>query len=216
MDFVKSLFAHLVDAPQLSGPRDSWWIHAIGSLAVSSESAGVFDPTSGEVDVLEVPSGRHRVYAVMDAAPGAAPMALGLLLWFGEAPPVELGAYSGVGVLTHCGVVCLSGSQGDDTALVGELMRLAGQEIRRRAANGQDRGLLPLFEEACRQHAPGALRLPEEATPDAFRAGWHVLSDERTGETVVALLDNGEGGGIYPCLDANGREVAHLVQFETE
>ncbi|MEV4557921.1 hypothetical protein AB0K51_13075 [Kitasatospora sp. NPDC049285] len=216
MDFAKPLFAHLVEAPQTSGPRESWWIHAIGSFVVRTEWATVFDPTSGEADGLEVPPGSHRVYAVMDAAPGAAPMAVGLLLWFGETPPVELGEYSGVGVLTHCGVVCLSGSSDDDGALVDALMRLAGLEIRHRAANGQDRGLLPLFDAACRQHRPDALRLPEESAPDAFRAGWHVLSDERTQAMVVALLDNGEGGGIYPCLDAHGREVAHLVQFETE
>lgn len=143
-------------------------------------------------------------------------MALGLLLWFDEAPPVELGDYSGVGVMTHCGVVCLGGSRNDDGPLVSRLMRLAGQEIRRRAANGRDRGLLPVFEGACRQHRPDALQPPEESTPDMFRAGWHVLSDERTEATVIALLDNGENGGIYPCLDAQGREVAHLVHFETE
>jgi hypothetical protein len=214
MEFSKALFDHLVDTPEESGSRDSWWIHAMGTLAVNSDCAWVCDPTSGEADGLEVPPGNHRVYAVMDAAPGAAPMALGLLLWFGEAPPVELGEYCG-GVLTHCGVVCLTGTQ-DDDALVGRLMRLAGQEIRRRAAHGQDQGLLPLFEGACGQYRPDALQPPEESAPDAFRAGWHVLSDEQTKATVIALLDNGEGGNIYPCLDAQGREVAHLVQFDTD
>ncbi|MEU9077935.1 hypothetical protein [Kitasatospora sp. NPDC048538] len=216
MDFAKTLFAHLAEAPQTSGPRDSWWIHPVGTLPVSSDMALVFDPTSGEADGLEVPAGSHRVYAVMDAAPGEAPMTLGLLLWFDEAPPVELGEYSGVGVMTHCGVVCLGDRRDDDGALVSGLMRLAGQEIRRRAANGRDRGLLPAFEGACRQYGPDALQPPEESSPDTFRAGWHVLSDERTGSTVIALLDHGENGGIYPCLDAQGREVAHLVQFETE
>lgn len=214
MQFAKALFDHLVDEPQMNGRHDSWTIHHLGELPVSSGTASVYDPTSGEADDLEVPPGSHPVYVVMDAVPETAPMALGILLWFGKTPPVQLGEFSGVGVLTHCGVVCLSGSQDDDDALVSELMRLAGQEIRRRATHGQDRGLLPVFEDACRQYRPDALQPPEESAPGAFRAGWHLLSDEGTRTTVIALLDNGEGGGIYPCLDAQGREVAHLVQFE--
>ncbi|WP_331765155.1 hypothetical protein OG747_50695 (plasmid) [Streptomyces sp. NBC_01384] len=216
MHFAEALFDHLVDELPMSERHDSWRFHHLGELAVSSGMASIYDPTSGEADDLDVPPGSHRVYVVMDAVPEAAPMALGILLWFGEAPPVVLGEFSGVGVLTHCGVVCLSSSQDNDDALVSGLMRLAGQEIRRRATHGQDRGLLPVFEDACRQYRPDALQPPEESAPGAFRAGWHILSDEGTKTTVIALLDNGEGGSIYPCLDAQGREVAHLVQFETE
>ncbi|MEU9045029.1 MULTISPECIES: hypothetical protein [unclassified Kitasatospora] len=216
MDFAKALFDHIADGPRRSGQRDSWSFHYLGELAVPSGVASVYDPTSGEADDLEVPPGDHPVYAVMDASSQTAPVALGILLWFGEAPPVELGEFSGVGVLTHCGVVCLTGSQDSDDASVGSLMRLAGQEIRRRAASDQDRGLLPVFEDACRLSWPDALQMPDRAVPDAFRTGWCVLPDEGARKNVIALLDNGEGGGIHPCLDAHGREVAHLVQFETE
>ncbi|MFE0464167.1 hypothetical protein ACFW1A_33430 [Kitasatospora sp. NPDC058965] len=214
MHVAKALFEHLADELPITEQHGPLRFHSVGELAVPSGTASVFDPTSGEADVLEVPAGSHRVYVVVDAAPGAEPVALGVLLWFGGALPVERGEYAG-GVLTHCGAVCLSGADGDD-ALVGGLVRLAGQELRRRAEHGRDRGLLPVFEDACGQYRPDALQPVGESAPGAFRDGWHLLSDEESGTSVLAVLDHGEGGSIYPCLDAYGSEVAHLVEFETD
>ncbi|MFB7668599.1 hypothetical protein ACFC1R_32555 [Kitasatospora sp. NPDC056138] len=184
----------------------------MGDLNVQAKGADVSDVTTGEGDGLEVPAGRHPMFAVTDAPAGEQPLVLAVLLWFGPGLPTRV-EYCGIGVRTHCGVVCLDGGDGDGGE-IDELMKLAHQEIRRRE-RGRGPGL-EQFEEACGSYWPQALEPATSAPHHPFGSGWQLSDhDGRSGATVAAFLDWGEGGGLYDCLDAENQEVGRLIVFET-
>jgi hypothetical protein len=215
VEFVPALFGLVADDGD-SGRHGDQWIQRVGDLIVRANGADVSDVTTGEGDLLELPEGRHPMFAVTDAPPGGQPLVRAVLLWFGPGLPTQV-EYTGIGVQTHCGVVCLDGNDDgaddDGGGVIDELMKLAHQEIRQRE-RGRGPGL-EQFEEACEVYWPEALEPPASAPPEPFGSGWQLSGqDGRGGATAAAFLDWGEGGSLYDCLDGENHEVGRLVVFE--